>query len=1057
MHRLAIASLGNRALIALITVFVMAYGIIATSGLKQELLPSIQFPQVYIIASYPGASPTVVEDKVTTPIEQAVLGLQGLESSESTSSTGQSVVIATMKYGSSMNAVQQDVQAAISRIAGVLPDGVDTQVITGSFDSIPVLVLSVADSTNAPDLAQRLNDLVVPRLERLDGVRSVEVSGAPARQVQVTLDPVALGRAGLSSVDVVTALGTNGQLSSSGEITDGDTTMSVTLGQRYTTVDQVKQVMVTPSSARAGSSAPPTAQRLDSVATVELAPAAARSISRTNGAPSVTVNVFKVPDANTVAVADAIKAQLPELGAELGHDARFTAVFDQAPFISQSIHDLLVEGGLGLTMAIVVILVFLLSLRSTLVTAVSIPVSVLATLIGLQIAGYSLNILTLGALTIAIGRVVDDSIVVIENIKRHLSYGEPKLTAIITAVREVAVAVTSATITTVAVFLPIGLVQGQTGELFRPFAMTVALALVASLVVSLTIVPVLAHWFLATPGAGDAETARLARERAEAREHSGLLQRIYLPVLGWSLRHPVVVLVVAALLLGATGAAATRMKTNFLDDAGQNTMSVNQQFPPALSLAEKDRRAAQLESRLRDIPGLQAVQLTVGSEGFNFGLGGSQDSATFNLTLDPDTDKPTVEARIRQVAKDLADTGDITVAATAMAGSSQVTVIVRGPDSERLNRATADIQDAMKKVSGASDVSSSLTDGRPQIQVVPTPQAARLGVSTALLQQLVSQSLSTRTVGRVEQSGGASLDVVVMPTGTPANVAELNNLPVPTATGMVPLSQVASITRTTVPTSIAHHDGQRSATVSLTPTGNDLGALTSRVNIALAAVQLPPGVTADVGGASADQADAFRQLGLALLVAIAIVYVVMVATFKSLVQPLILAVSIPFAATGALAGLLITDTPLGVPALIGVLMLVGIVVTNAIVLIDLVNHYRGAGDSVDQALLDGARRRLRPILMTAVATVFALVPMALGLSGGGVFISKPLAIVVIGGLTSSTLLTLVLVPVLYHLVEGGRERRRARRRPAPVTAPDDARDAAVDESGTPVPPRRAAD
>ncbi|MGJ6979107.1 efflux RND transporter permease subunit [Aestuariimicrobium soli] len=1054
MHRLAHASLGNRALIALVTVFVMVYGVIATSGLKQELLPSVQFPQVYIIASYPGASPTVVEDTVTTPLEQAVLSLQGLESSESTSTTGQSVVIATMKYGSSMNAVQQDVQAAISRIRGVLPDGVDTQVITGSFDSFPVLVLSVADSTDASQLSQRLGDLAVPKLERLEGVRSVEISGAPATQVQVSLDATKLARARLTSADVMAALGAGGQVSSGGEITDGDQTMSVTLGQRWTSVDQVKQVMVSPTTPSSGAGAPATPVRLDAVATVEQAPAEARSISRTNGAASVTVSIYKVPDANTVAVADEIKSLLPQLQSELGHEATFTPVFDQAPFISQSIHDLLVEGGLGLTMAIIVILVFLLSLRSTLVTAVSIPVSVLATLIGLQVFGYSLNILTLGALTIAIGRVVDDSIVVIENIKRHLSYGENKRAAILTAVREVAVAITSATITTVAVFLPIGLVQGQTGELFRPFAMTVTLALLASLLVSLTIVPVLAYWFLKAPtSADDVAAAQAARERAEQRERSGWLQRGYLPALRWSLRHPVVVLIVAALLLGATGAAATRLKTNFLDDSGQNTMSVNQEFPAALSLAEKDKRATVLEKELRAIPGLQSVQLTVGSEGFNFGLGGSQDAATFNLTLDPDADKAAIEAKVREIATKLADTGEITVAAPATTGSSQVTIIVRGPDSERLDEATTAITEAMKKVDGASDVSSSLSEGRPQIQVVARPEAAAQGVTGPLLRQVVNGALVTQTVGRVEQPSGGSLDVVILPTDEPQNLAALNDLPVPTATGPVPLSQVGTVTRTTVPTSIAHHDGQRGATVSLTPTGNDLGALTSAVNAQLETVQLPPGVTAEVGGVSAEQADAFRQLGIALLVAIAIVYVVMVATFKSLVQPLILAVSIPFAATGAIVGLLATDTALGIPSLIGVLMLVGIVVTNAIVLIDLVNHYRAGGDSVDEALIDGARQRLRPILMTAVATVFALVPMALGLSGGGVFISKPLAIVVIGGLTSSTVLTLLLVPVLYHLVEGRRERRLlARQSKAPEPTPVE-----PEQEPDVARPRRAAD
>ena len=493
MHGLARLSMGNRALIALVTVFVMVFGVITTSNLKQELIPSLSLPTAVVITSYPGASPEVVEDSVTQPVEQAVQGLQDLESLSSESSTGSSLVTVNMTYGTNMSTVQQDLQAAISRLGGVLPEEADSQVFTGSVDDIPVLVVSASSNRSAPELADDLENVVLPALEKVEGARAVSVSGAPTPQVLIDLDLDALTEEGLTSADVSQAVQTAGARSSAGTLESGDGDLSVTVGEKLTSAEDVADVVLT-STTRPGERFP-----LSDVAEVSQRQEPATSVSRTDGRESLSMSITKTPDGNTVEVSAGVLAELDRLSTELGNETRFTTVFDQAPFIEQSIEDLLTEGGLGLVMAVVVILLFLLSVRSTIVTAISIPVSVLIALIGLSVAGYSLNILTLSALTIAVGRVVDDSIVVIENIKRHLSYGEAKVPAILTAVREVALAITAATITTVAVFLPIGLVGGQTGELFRPFAVTVALALLASLLVSLTIIPVLAYWFLRSP------------------------------------------------------------------------------------------------------------------------------------------------------------------------------------------------------------------------------------------------------------------------------------------------------------------------------------------------------------------------------------------------------------------------------------------------------------------------------------------------------------------------------------------------------------------------------
>jgi len=1024
MGKLATLSLRNRALIALVTIFVMIFGVIAARQLKQELIPSLTIPTAVVITTYSGASPQVVEERVTVPIEQAALGLSGLESSSSTSSTGTSIVIVNMQYGTNMSVVQQDLQAAISRIEGVLPEEADSQVITGSLDDFPVIQLSVANDRNPGELAARLKTAAIPDLEKLPGVRAVTLAGEPEARVEIDLDLDKLAKARLNPGVITSTLQASGALISAGSLIEGNRDLSVTVGERLTSATDVAELpLISPTTGEETS--------IGEVAEVRDSNAPATSISRTNGQQSLSLSITKTPDGNTVDVSQAVRDALPELAEKIGDNTTFTVVFDQAPFITQSIEDLSTEGGLGLIMAVLVILVFLGSVRSTLVTAVSIPLSVLITMIGLRVGDYSLNILTLGALTIAIGRVVDDSIVVIENIKRHMSYGEEKLPAIRTAVGEVATAITAATITTVAVFLPLVLVGGQVGELFRPFAVTVTLALLASLLVSLTIVPVLAYWFLRSPRT-PVDPAEI-RTQAEAKERRSWLQRGYVPLISKAVKHPMISLLVAVLILGGTVALAPRLETDFLGSSGQNTMTVRQKFQPSLSLKTKADKALRVEQAIRGVAGVVTVQSTVGSSGgpeAAFG-GTNNDSATFSVTNEVDADQSLIEGRVRDAIGELNDVGEVTVSsADGGFASNEVEVIITSADLDRLAVATNAVYTEMKNVDGVKDVTSSLAAEQQIIQVtVDRAAAAKAGLTDAQISAGIKGLLAPATIGSIEV-GGDTRDVVVKIDDPPIGVEELEDIEISGNAGPVKLSTVADVTSEEVATEVARTDGQRSATVSLLPVGENLGAVTTTVTDALEGVSLPPGVETTVAGVSADQREAFSQLGLALVVAIAIVYVVMVATFKSLLQPGILLVSVPFAATGAVAALLISDTPLGVPALIGVLMLVGIVVTNAIVLIDLVNRYRLAGRDIDDALINGARHRLRPILMTAVATIMALTPMALGVTGGGVFISQPLAIVVIGGLISSTLLTLVLVPVLYAILERAKLRsatRRARR------------------------------
>ncbi|MGA1827251.1 efflux RND transporter permease subunit, partial [Microbacterium sp.] len=1025
MFNLAVLSLKNRALIALVTIVAAIFGTLALTSLKQELIPSIEFPQLVVVSTYPGASPEVVSNDVSVPIETAIQGVPGLESTSATSTTNASIIQASFTYGTNLATAEQKINQAINRIKAQLPEGVEPNVISASIDDFPVIQVAVTGYDDEQTIQAQLEASVIPELEDVEGVNAAQIVGGVGQRVTITPDQAALAAAGYTQQAIRDALDQNGVLFPGGKITENDQTLTVQTGTKITSVDAIAALPLVPSTAaqfQAG------AITIADVAAVEQNQDPVTTISRVDGKPALTIAVTKLPSANTVEVSTGVLAVLPGLEDSIG-GAEFTVVFDQAPYIQQSIEALAEEGLLGLLFAVIVILIFLLSVRATLVTAISIPTSVLITFIGIQAFGYSLNILTLGALTIAIGRVVDDSIVVIENIKRHYVGDAEKLPSILRAVREVASAITASTVTTVAVFLPIAFVGDVTGELFRPFALTVTIAMTASLFVALTIVPVLAYWFL-RPGKPilDATGNQVDPEAPEA--PPSRLQKGYLPILGWTLKHSWVTLLLAVLVLAGTVALAPLMKTNFLGDSGQNTFTMTQDIGAAPSLEAENAASQEVEAVLLDIDGIETVQVSIGSSGsaLRDAFSGGGSGITYSITTDPDADQVALREEVQTAVAELDDAGTITVSSAAGGfGSSDIAIDVTAPDSATLQEATDDVVTAVTGADGVGQVSSNLSASLPYIAVVvDAGKAASLGLSEVAVGALVSSTMQPQRIGTVEIDD-TSLTVYLAASEVPATIDELRQLSIPSATGPIPLADVATVEESEGPTSITTASGQRTATVTVTPATDDLTVATASVTAALADVALPDAADASIGGVVSQQQDAFAQLGLALLAAILIVYIVMVATFKSLRQPLLLLISVPFAATGAILLQIITGVPLGVASLIGVLMLIGIVVTNAIVLVDLVNQYRVRGLSAHEATVAGASRRLRPILMTALATIFALTPMAMGITGQGGFISQPLAIVVIGGLVSSTILTLLVLPTLYNLVEGAKERRTLRR------------------------------
>jgi HAE1 family hydrophobic/amphiphilic exporter-1 len=1016
MSLLARLSLANRGLVALVAVVITGFGAFAVPSLKQQLLPSLEFPAAFIVAAYPGASPEIVEAQVTEPIENAIQGISGLTKVTSTSREGSATVQVAYEFGTNLDDAVNKMQSALNRIDAQLPEQVNPVVLAGSTDDLPAVVLAAAGGGDERALADKLKSTVVPELEALDGVRTVEVTGARDRVVVITPEPAKLAAAGLQPTAIGAALQANGVAMPAGALTTGDRTLTVQVGARISTIEELRGIFLSP--ARAGA----VPVKLGDLAKVEQQLAPPTSFTRTNGRDSLGIAVTAAPGGNAVQISHDIRDRLAQLKAASG--AELTVVFDQAPFVEKSIKSLTTEGLLGLLMAVLVILVFLLSVRSTVVTAVSIPLSVLVALIALWLGDYSLNLLTLGALTIAVGRVVDDSIVVLENIKRHLGYGESRRDAIGGGVREVAGAVTASTLTTVAVFAPIALVGGFVGQLFAPFAITVTVALLASLLVSLTVIPVLAYWFLKPAPGGENEPA--VRRAAEEKELRSSLQRGYLPVIRFATRRRWTTVALGLVVLIGTFALSTQLKTNFLDDSGQDTLSIRQELPVGSSLAATDAAARKVEAVLARTAGVGTYQVTAGGSGTPWEGGGGNTTASFNVALTGNSDAAKVKDQLRAAFDKLPGAGEISFGGggggPGGGAANQLQVVVQAADADVLARANEQVRQAMAGTPEVADVTTSLADRARRIDIVVNrAAAARVGFSEAAVGQLVGQAFRGSPLGKVALNGEQQ-DVVLRSGPGPATVEALRALPI----GPVTLADIADVTEVQGPLEVTRIDGNRSVTVTGTATGSNLGQTTTALKQRLDKIHVP-GATFTVGGVSADQSAAFADLGMAVLAAIAIVFLIMVATFRSLVQPLILLVSIPFAATGAIGLLLATGTPLGVPALIGVLMLVGIVVTNAIVLMDLINQYRAQGLGVQEAVIEGGRRRLRPILMTAIATIFALLPMALGLTGEGGFISQPLAVVVIGGLISSTLLTLVLVPTLYTMVENTKERFRFRR------------------------------
>lgn len=1056
-------SLNNKFALWIMTIIVLFGGVYAGTNMKMETLPDITVPIVSVTTVYPGASPEEIMNEVTLPIEQATRNLDGVKDVMSTSMENASSIIIEYDYSKDMDKAQDEVRKALDGLD--FKEGIqDPGVSRISLNAFPVLSLSISsDSQDLVALTKTVEDEILPELKSVEGVASVQISGQNVTEAELSYKAEELAKYGLTPESVQNAIKAAAVSVPLGIFPFGDAEKSVVVDGRVLTEQDLLNVEIPllPSAAGGagaagagagagqGGAAPggagaeagagqggaagaaggaaaggvklPTV-KLSQVADVTVLDKA-ESISRTNGKDAIGVSIVKAADANTVDVSDAVSERMAELaGSHEGLSS--TVTLDQGKPIKESVETMLSKAVLGAAFAVLIILIFLRDLRSTIIAVVSIPLSLLIAVLVLQEMDITLNIMTLGAMTVAIGRVVDDSIVVIENIYRRMAMSGEKLTGkslILESTREMFVPILASTIVTIAVFLPLGLVTGPIGEIFLPFALTIVFALLASLLVAITIVPMLAHMMF-----------RKGLKGTKHEDKPSRLANSYKRLLNWTLDHKGISFGAATLLLVGSLFLFPLIGVSFIPNTGDNSMIVTYNPAPGEKLEDVEKYALDAEKKLLEREGVEIVQYSIG--GGNPLNPGASKQALFNLRYSSDYKE--FDAEKERVVELLQESGskgewkqqDFTGGGL---GGSSLTVTAFGPDMAALEPVVSDLKQKLDGIEHLTNLDTSLSETYEQYRIVADKKKLSENALSAGQLAMALSPVRERPLVTTIEKDGSNLNVYLKTEErTYADKAALENTPIVTPLGTtVKLSDVATIEEGTSPNTITRKGDRVYADVTADVTSSDISKASRDVQAVIDGLQLPANVDVEMGGVTEDINESFRQLGLAILVAIAVVYLVLVITFGGALTPLTILFSLPFTVIGALVGLLIAGETVSVTALIGMLMLIGIVVTNAIVLIDRVIHMERDGLSVREALLEAAGTRLRPILMTALATVGALLPLAFGFESGAL-ISKGLGVTVIGGLISSTLLTLIIVPVVYEFLN----RRRAKRQRDGVAA-----------------------
>lgn len=1006
----------------MIVIGILVLGFVSLSRLSLDLLPDITYPVAVVTTDYPGAGPEEIEESVTRPLEEVLSTLNNVDTITSDSQTGSSMVVLQFDWGTDMDFATIDMREKIDMIRGMLPeDAGDPMVMKMDPSMMPVLQIGLSGGRDLAELTRLAEDEIKPRLERLPGAAWVVVTGGRTREVQVLVDPVKLDSYGLSLSQVAQVLGGENIGLSAGTLEQGKKEFLVTTSGEYSDLLQLANTpLTTPGGA---------VVYLKDISEIKQGYSDLTQKTSLNGRPSVGVHVLKQSGANTVQVSRAVQEELGALQKELPGEVKAGIIFDQADYIRESVNTVVNHALLGAILAVVVIFLFLRNFRSTVIIGISIPISIIATFVMMYFGGLTLNLLSLGGLAMGVGMIVDDSIVVLESIYRYREAGCSAWEAVTAGAQEVAMAVTSSTLTNVIIFLPVVFVQGIASQVFRDLALTVTFALLASLLVAMTLVPVLAHRLVRVTGVEEQPHTWFGRLNSALGRFFDAVNTGYRGILDWALGRrkavvggTVAIFILSLCLLPLIGA-------EFFPEMDSGEISINVKMPRGTGLNGTGEVAGQVEEICGSIPEVETIFTSVGSSaGMGFFQGADTDRASVRVKLVPRQERHRSTAMlVEDLRSRLGEIpgAEIEVKESEMVslGTSPVSITLEGDDLDVLEAEAGEIARVVEKVPGTRNVATSLEEGKQEIEVrLRREGAASYGLSTTQVAQVLRTAISGQVVTTYRGKGEECDLRVRLAPGACQSLDDLANLSILTPGGaLVPLREVADLNRRESPVVVSRENQTRVCYITADVQDRPLGSVMKDIQSRLDRHPLPPGYRITYGGESREMTEAFGSLTLALVLGILLVYMVMASQFESLFNPFVIMFTMPLAFIGVVWAFVFTGMSFSISAFIGVIMLAGIVVKNGIVLVDYINTLRRRGMNRREAILKAGPVRLRPVLMTALTAIFGMVPLALGAGEGGEM-NAPLAVAVIGGLTVATFLTLVVVPVMYTLLEDLGER-----------------------------------
>lgn len=1002
-------------------VLIVVFGIMGFTSLPLALMPDIELPMAVVYTTYSNAGPQEVENMVTKTIESACASVSGMDEIQSLSSEGSSMVMVTFADGTDMDEAMVDLRDRIDRVKGYLPEDADAPMtMTIDVDAMPVVTVGLKGADLA-ELQAIAEDDIQPALERIDGVASVDIAGGYENEIAIDTDADRLAGYGLSVSYIAQMLAAENVALPAGEVQSGDQSFSVRADGEFSSVSDIANTLIPlPTGGTV---------RLSEVANVYVAPKEQTAIAKIGGEPCITISVNKQSDTNTLQVAERAKDALNEVTA-LQPTLDWSLLMDQSDMINMTVDSVIQNIVFGVLLAAIVLFVFLRDLGATAVISVSMPICIISVFLIMQVFDITMNMMSLGGIAMGVGMIVDNSIVVLENIFHYRSDGCDRFVSCVEGTKEVALSISASTLTTVAVFLPIGLSGGLSGMMFREFCITICSLLLASLLIALTLVPVLCYALLDRGGKHRMRMPDTGHDIADRP-----LMRKYKELLAHFITHRKKAIIISGAMIVAFLGSIAIAGVELMPQMDESMVAIGVEMPVGSDLEDVSAMADRaVDIALEQVPEIESIYYSTGGASMSTTSTANSASITVNLVDKSDRDRSSQQVAddLRPYMQDLAG-AEISVEASGTMDMSSMTgdaisVTLRGDDYDKLSQTAEQLAGQLAALPGAIEVSSSASEQVPEVEItLNRANASRFGLTAATIGQAVRGELSGQTATQLKVNGEEITVTVRGDSRAETSIDALKSVMIPTQTGgSVPLSLVANVDTVLAPQSINRLNQSRTVTITGGAADNvSTAEMSQAVQGVLDTFELPDGITYETGGEMEEMINTFTQLAYALIVALGLVYFVLASQFESFVMPVIIMTILPIGLLGSLFTLPLTGNKISMVAFIGVIMLAGTVVNSSIVLIDYMNIRRKRGEDKDTAILNACPRRVRPVLMTTLTTVLGLLPMVFS-NGEGAEMMRPMAIVMITGMVVSTIVTLLFTPVYYSLIDSLTQRVRTR-------------------------------